>query len=104
MRVKVKILQSFMFPLPPGEENFLRSHQFLISHHIFTVNCYSLNLVFLSFTMDYRPSTVDYGQLTYFKDADEDSEEKRLRLFEEVSWRKVKNDIIKNVNQVRPHL
>lgn len=42
--------------------------------------------------------------LTYFKDADEDSEEKRLRLFEEVNWRKVKNDIIKNVNQVRPQL
>ena len=42
--------------------------------------------------------------LMYFKDADKDLEEKKLKLFEKVNWGKVKNDIIKQVKEVRPHL
>lgn len=42
--------------------------------------------------------------LLYFKDADKDLEAKTLKLFEKVNWGKVKNDIIKQVNEVRPHL
>ena len=39
--------------------------------------------------------------LTYFKDADEDVEEKRFRLLKEINWERIKNYIIKEVNKVR---
>ena len=39
--------------------------------------------------------------LVYFKDADEDIEEKRFRLLEKADWKDVKNYIIKEVNNVR---
>ena len=39
--------------------------------------------------------------LSYFKDADEDLEVDRFRLFEKISWGKIKNYIVKEVNEVR---
>jgi len=39
--------------------------------------------------------------LSYFKDADEDLEIERFMLFEKINWRKIKNHIIKEVNEVR---
>lgn len=39
--------------------------------------------------------------LSYFKDADEDLEVDRFRLFEKISWEKIKNYIVKEVNEVR---
>lgn len=42
--------------------------------------------------------------LTYFKDADEDLEEERFRLFKKISWERIKKHIIKEVNKVRSKL
>ena len=42
--------------------------------------------------------------LTYFKDADEDLEEERFRLFKKISWEGIKKHIIKEVNKVRSQL
>jgi len=39
--------------------------------------------------------------LTYFKDADEDPEKRRFKLFKEVRWNEVKKFIIKEVNKFR---
>jgi len=39
--------------------------------------------------------------LSYFKDADEDLEVDRFRLFEKISWGKIKNYIVKEVNEER---
>ena len=38
---------------------------------------------------------------SYFKDADEDLEVDRFRLFEKISWGKIKNYIVKEVNEER---
>lgn len=42
--------------------------------------------------------------LTYFKDADEDLEEKRFRLLKKTNWNSIKRYIIKEVNTVRSQL
>jgi hypothetical protein len=39
--------------------------------------------------------------LSYFKDADEDLEVDRFRLFEKISWGKIKNYIVKEVSEER---
>ena len=39
--------------------------------------------------------------LSYFKDADEDLEVDRFRLFEKISWGKLKTYIVKEVNEER---
>lgn len=39
--------------------------------------------------------------LSYFKDADEDFEVDRFRLFEKISWGKIKNYIVKEVSEER---